>query len=144
MPRLYLLAVTSGSSVDQHTNNVTLFNLVEQINVLPGTPPPPRGLIPLEIHAYFLLGGHELDRPFEVRFALSSGSGLETYSDTFTHRSPSVRYRTRTGGLPFPPVTGHYELWLDWREAGSEAWKREPLRWPISILETDPRPRVTH
>ena len=32
MPSCYLLAVCGGSSLDQHSNNVTLFNLVEQIN----------------------------------------------------------------------------------------------------------------
>ena len=58
MPRCYLLTLCSGSALDQQSNNVTLFNLVEQLNVPPGVPPPPGGVIPLEIHAYFTVAPH--------------------------------------------------------------------------------------
>jgi hypothetical protein len=144
VPRCYLLAVCSGSSVDQQTNNATLFNLVEQINVAPGAPPPPRGLIPLEIHAYFQLEGSELDVPFEMRFVLVAATGLETPTDPQGYRSATVRYRTRTVGVPFPPVTGAYELRVDFRASGEHAWRRDPLRWPLSIVEFVPKPHVTH
>ena len=50
MPTCYLLSACVGSSIDQETNNITLFNLVEQINVPPNSPPPPNGVIPLEAH----------------------------------------------------------------------------------------------
>lgn len=144
MPRCYLLAVTSGSSLDQHSNNITLFNLVEQINVPPGTPPPPGGLVPLEIHAYWEMAAKELNERFEVRFALVGDSGLETYSEIFNHRSVTVRFRTRTMGMPYPPVMGGYKLRVDWRMEGTGEWKREPSAWPISITEVSPKPVVTH
>jgi hypothetical protein len=139
-----LLAVTSGSSLDQYSNNVTLFNLVEQLNVPPGAPPPQGGVIPLEVHAYFQLAPHEVNQAFDVRFAMVAASGLETLTDAFSHKSVTPRYRTRTVGLPFPPVPGQYELHVDWREAGSEGWHREPVAWPIAIVEASPRPPVTH
>ncbi|HEX4337165.1 MAG TPA: hypothetical protein VH062_14705 [Polyangiaceae bacterium] len=138
MPRCYLLASCSGSSVDQQSNNVTLFNLVEQINVAPGAPPPPRGLVPVEVHAYFHVAQHEFGRDFEVRFVMVAQSGLETPTDTFTHRAMTPRFRTRTFGLPFPPVSGHYELRVDVRLAGEESFRREPITWPITIVETSP------
>lgn len=144
VPVLYLLAVCVGSSLDQQSNNVTLFNMVEQINIPPGMPPPPKGLIPLEIHAYFRLAADELREPFEVRFALVANSGIETYSDVFTYKSVTPRYRTRTFGLPFPPVPDHYELRVDWRRHDGEHWRRDPLHWPLGIAEHRPTPRVTH
>jgi hypothetical protein len=146
VPRCYLLTVCSGSSLDQHSNNVTLFNLVEQVNLKPNAEPPPGTLIPVEVHAYFQCDPAELGQNFEVRFALvSMQTGLESVSDVFTHRSTTPRYRTRTGGLPLPPVTGAYELRLDWRLQGRTTFTRDTVCWPIHIVETEPQsPRVTH
>lgn len=143
MPKCYLLAVCAGSSLDQQSNNVTLFNLVEQLNVPPGVPPPPGGVIPLEIHAYFIVAPHETQVPFEIRFAMVAASGLETFSDIFSHRSVTPRFRTRTAGLPFPPVVGQYELRIDVRSGGA-SWAREAVFWPIVIVEASSRPAVTH
>jgi hypothetical protein len=139
-----LLTVCGGSSLDQHSNNVTLFNLVEQINLPPGAAPPRNRALPLEVHAYFLLLPHELAQPFEVRFAMVASTGLETLSDVFSHKSHTPRYRTRTLGLPFPPVTDHYRLRVDWRQAGAESWRREPVIWPINFVEASSTPTVKH
>jgi hypothetical protein len=141
-----LLTVCSGSSLDQHSNNVTLFNLVEQINLKPNAEPPPGTLVPVEVHAYFQCEPVELGQTFEVRFALVSlQSGLESLSDVFSHRSTTPRYRTRTGGLPLPPVPGPYELRVDWRFQGSNTFTRDHAVWPIALIEQEPpTPRVTH
>lgn len=144
MPRCYLLSVCSGSSLDQVSNNVSLFNLVEQLNVPPNAPPPPGGIVPLEVHAYFAFAQNELNDPFEVRFAMVAEQGLETYSETFTHRSSTMRFRTRTLGLPFPAVPGQYLLRVDLRPQGIGQWKRAESAWPIAIVEATPRPTVTH
>jgi len=144
MPRCYLLAVCSGSSLDQVSNNVSLFNLVEQLNVPPNAPPPPGGVVPLEIHAYFALGQNELSDPFEIRFVMVAEAGLESYSEVFTHRSTTLRFRTRTLGLPFPAVPGLYQLRVDVRLQGLGQWHRAEAAWPISIVEATPRPAITH
>jgi hypothetical protein len=144
VPKCYLLAVCSGSVLDQHSNNVTLFNLVEQLNVPPAAPPPPNGLIPLEIHAYFKLEPWELSSSFDVRFVMVAVSGLETFSEVLTHKSATPRYRTRTLGLPIPPVTGEYQLRVDVRATGTEGFTREAIEWPISIVELRPPPAVVH
>jgi hypothetical protein len=141
-----VLSLCSGSSLDQHSNNVSLFNLVEQINFQPGTAPAPGTLIPLEVHAYFHFAASELGFTFEVRFVLvSMDTGLESFSDTYPYRSTTPRYRTRTLGLPLPPVSGTYELRIDWRLSGSTTWSRESVAWPIAIVEASPQaPRITH
>ena len=144
MPSCYFLTVCAGSSVDQQTNNVTLFNLIEQITAPPGVPAPPRGLLPLEIHAYFSLRGQELGQGFEVRYVLVADSGLEHPSETFSHRSPTPHLRTRTAGLPFPPVAGSYVLRVDWRMGSEQGWRREPIAWPMLVVEAQPPPAVTH
>lgn len=150
MPTSYLLCVTAGSSVDQQSNNVTLFNLVEQINVPAGVPLPLEGAAPLEIHAYMVLEPAELNQPFEVRFVVvARDTGLETSSPTFLHRAVTTRYRSRTLGLPYPPVPGAYDLRLDWRFVGGPpsttgTWVRDTLRWPFVIAEIDPRPPTRH
>lgn len=144
MPKCYLLAVAGGSSLDRYTNNVTLFNLIEQLNFPKERPPPPGTVLPLEVHAYFELRPSELNRRFEVRFVLVAASGLETPTDGFSHKSATPRYRTRTVGLPVPPVAGSYDLRVDTRDEGAESWRREDLHWPLTIAETEPRPSVTH
>jgi hypothetical protein len=140
MPHCYFLAVTSGSSVDQHSNNVSLWNLIEQINVPQGAPPPPQGIVPVEIHAYFELSPMEVGRDLEVRFVMVAATGLESPTDAFAHRPITPRYRTRTFGLPFPPVAGQYGLRVDWRYAGEDGWHREQMAWPVAIVEATPPP----
>jgi hypothetical protein len=144
MPRCYLLTVAAGSALDQHSNNVSLFNVVEQINVPAGAQPPPRGIIPLELHAYWQLASREINQPFDMRFVMLADSGLETPSEIYTHKPATPRFRTRTLGLPAPPVVGHYELRVDWRESGTEGWSRESAAWPIAIVELRPQSAMVH
>jgi hypothetical protein len=141
----YLLCVSSGSAIDRQSNNVSLFSLVEQINV-PARVAPPRGaLIPVEVHAYFQLSSSQLDREFEMRFVLCADTGLETPSEIFRHRGTARRFRVRTLGLPCPPVVGQYSLQVDFRMVGDDVrWQRQAAAWPISLYEIEARPKVTH
>lgn len=143
MPHCYLLTLCGGSSLDQQSNNVTLWNLVEQVSLQPGQHPL-GAVLPLEIHAYFQFGPEELKENIQFRFSVVATTGLETTTDVFDHRALTPRYRTRTAGLPLPPVTGAYELRVDWRQAGAEGWIREDIAWPLSIVEAEPRPLTTH
>jgi hypothetical protein len=151
MAQCYLLCVTSGSSIDRQSNNVSLFSLVEQINLPPHAAPPPRAVIPLEIHAYFQLPEAQVNRDFELRFALCAESGLETLSDVFRHRVTAPRFRVRTLGLPYPPVFGQYSLQVDVRMLGEgqssregQPWQRQSAAWPIALYQMEERPRITH
>lgn len=144
MPHCYLLALTAGSSLDQGSNNITLFSLVEQINFRPGTSPPPGQKIPLEMHAYFRLDGHEMGHSVSIRFALVGQSGLETFSDSMTHRVATARFRTRSVGVPFPATLGQYDLRVEFRVGDEAPWQRDPISWPIAFVESSPSPPVTH
>jgi hypothetical protein len=146
MARCYFLCASRGSSLDQHSNNVSLFNLVEQITVPPGMAAARGGVIPIEVHAYFQLGADELNRQFELRMVLHAETGLETLSDPLRHRSQTPRLRVRIMGMPFPPVPGAYTLSIDFRLVGEDSgvWQRQSVGWPITLVESDPRPRVTH
>jgi hypothetical protein len=144
MPKCYFLTLCGGSSLDQHSNNVTLFNIVEQVNLQPNVDPPPGAFLPLEVHAYFLLGPGEISQPFELRFALVAPTGLELLTDATQHKSTTPRYRTRSLGVPAPAVPGNYELRVDIRKAGSEGFSRESLHWPLVVARVEPRPAVVH
>jgi hypothetical protein len=144
MPRCYLLTLASSSSVDQQSNNVSLFNVVEQVNLPRGVEPPPGALLPIEIHAYFQLEPGELNQRLEVRFALVADTGLEALTDAFPHKSATSRYRTRTMGVPVPPVPGNYQVRVDYRHAGGDQWKRDAAAWPLIVALAEARPAVTH
>jgi hypothetical protein len=144
MPKCYLLAIGSGSSVDQHSNNITLFNMVEQLNFPRQAWPPPGALLPLEMHAYLHLDASEVNQKFELRFVLVGDNGLETPTNAFPHRTTTSRYRTRTFGLPAPPGPGQYELRVEFRSDADGAWTRDPVVWPLLVASSEPRPNVTH
>jgi hypothetical protein len=144
MPKCYFLTLCGGSSLDQHSNNVTLFNIVEQVNLQHNADPPPGAFLPLEVHAYFQLGPQELQQPFEMRFALVAASGLELLTDPTPHKSATPRYRTRSLGLPAPSVAGNYQLCVDVKQPGQDGFTRETLHWPLVVARMEPRPSVVH
>jgi hypothetical protein len=144
VPHCYFLTVCSGSSVDQHTNNPSLFNLVEHIAIPPDAKQPPNGLIPLEVHAYWKLDPGEVNVDFHVRFVMVASTGLEAPSSTLKHRSSTLRFRTRTLGLPFPPVPDEYRLCVDFSFDGENDWHRQGQTWPINIRVVERKPMVTH
>lgn len=139
----YFLCVCQGSSVDRHSNNASLFSLVEQVN-LPETTLTERRMLPLEVHSYFFVSEEWIDRRFEMRFALVAPGGLETFSDGFKHRSKSERLRVRTLGLPQPPLFGDYRLYVETRLDEATEWLRHPAAWPLRWAPTSPKPAVTH
>lgn len=144
MPKCYFLALCSGSSLDQQSNNVSLFNMVEQVNLQPNVDPPPGAFLPLEVHAYFLLGPGEISQPFELRFAVVAPTGLEMLTDATPHKSTTPRYRTRSFGLPAPIVPGEYQLRVDVRQPGAEGFTRESVSWPLVVARLEPRPTTVH
>jgi hypothetical protein len=101
-------------------------------------------MVPLEVHAYWRLAPAEVSETFEMRFVLVAPTGLETSSDVFKHRSVTDRFRTRTLGLPYPPVKGGYELRVDWRLEGAEDWNREGPTWPVGFAEVERKPRIVN
>jgi hypothetical protein len=144
MPKCYFLTLCAGSSLDQQSNNVTLFNVIEQVNLQPNVDPPPGAFLPLEVHAYFLLGPGEVSQPFELRFAVVAPTGLELLTDASQHKSSTPRYRTRSYGLPAPIVPGTYQLCVDVRQPGTEGFTRENVSWPLVVARLEQRPDTVH
>lgn len=132
MPRAYLLAVCSGSSVDRELNNVSLFNLVEQVAV----PELQAGSnLPLELHAYWEAGPGELNAGFECRFVLlRDGEVSGSPSPAIRFQQDAPRVRARLLGLPVPG-SGPHRLGVEWRRLcdGEEPWTRESALWPIAF-----------
>lgn len=144
MPRCYFLGISSGSALDQGSNNVSLFNLIEQLNIPVGARPPPNGVIPVELHAYWMFEPQEVGRSFQTRHVLvSAGSGLELPTEVTQHQVKSHYFRTRSLGLPFPAVTGEYTLRVDWRSEDTGGWVRDLAIWPLKVVEVQPRASET-
>lgn len=124
---------------------MTLFNLIEQINLQPNAKPPQNGLIPAEMHAYWELEEHELNQDYQMRFVLVAlESGLETPTDPMQHRISTPRFRTRAVGLPFPAVVGRYLLRAEWRTEEGD-WRRDEATWPLNVAQVQPRnPSTVH
>src|SRR3989304_5863418 len=74
MPRVFLVAGCADSGIDQRSNNVSLFNLIEalQIAELPQR-------IPVEVHVYAEFDEAERGQPHELRFGLEDEHGSVTW-----------------------------------------------------------------
>ncbi len=144
VPSCYLITLCSGASLDQHSHNISLFNLVEQINLPPLSSVPGRQNLPLEVHAYLRMASGEENQVFEFRYALVSQNGLDSYSEPIVHQIKTPRYRMRSLGLPMPLTTGQYSIHLEYRRQGEEEFKRDPLGWPLTFRREEQAPSVTH
>jgi len=136
MPRAYLFAVCQASSLDQRTNNFSLFVLVEQLQCAQF---PAR--VPLEVHVYYEFEEVERGVPHEVRLELVNSAGDRVWqSPPTTVTTPSPRHRLILGpgpetvGIPFSEP-GYYHLFAKIRPAGRpQAEPHSTVGWP---LETD-------
>jgi hypothetical protein len=128
MPNCYLLALCHSSSLDNSTNNWSLFNLIEQIKVreFPFQPP-------FESHAYWRFNPDEYEIDFEMRLILVSDHGLATQSNPLPLRSNTARLRIRVTGAPPIERPGNYELRVEWRRQGTDSWTRCDSVWPLQV-----------
>jgi hypothetical protein len=133
MPHCYLLAVAFASALDRDSNNWSLFNLTEQVQLPPDAPPPgPSVGLPLEIHCYWLFSDAELNQDFEWRLIVGAGGQEARIAAPFPLRSDKRRQRIRTKGLPFL-FEGETIVQVEWCERGTANWKREDALWPLLI-----------
>ena len=105
MPRCYLLAVCRSSSIDQVSNNLSLFTMIEQLEAARESIPSealsslapevrPSVVFDTELHICWLFTEEELGRPFVIRYVVYE-SGEEVlagapYSFCITHASVST------------------------------------------------------
>lgn len=131
MATAYLIDVAYGSSLDQRTNNFTLFNLVERV-ALPHVPQP----LPLELHAYFDIPVEERRREHELRFVLLSESGTASFSRAFQFTPRSARHRLRATGMVVQEF-GRQRILVETRLRGEDdnRWTRSVFSWPLEVRE---------
>jgi len=133
MPDCYLLAVVERSSIDRDTNNFSLYNLIETVQ-LKGTEQTPEGgraLLPLELHAYWLLEDADLGREFQWRFVAVGEEG-EQCSKPFPTVSEKRRMRYRVQGFPVL-AEGDTRLFVEWRFEDADGWQRCAAYWPLEV-----------
>ena len=127
MPDCYLLAVCSGSALDQSSNNFSLFGLVEQLQVREAP-----SVLPLEVHVYWEFEPAELNEEFEMRLVLiRDGRDLSTSAPIPFH-SATPRFRIRLAGFE-AREPGSFHLKVDWQRPGSSNWNRMAISWPIQV-----------
>ena len=127
MPECYLLAISSGSSLDNDTNNWSLFKLVEQVGV-PHTP----GILPLEIHTYWLFEPEEYKINFDIRLVLVNREGGRLESKSIVLSSQTPQHRVRITGLPIDGF-GFHKLRVEWRKQDADQWEQCPIFWPLRV-----------
>lgn len=134
MLRCYLLALCTGSSLDRDLNNLTLFNVVEQVTVSADF----LGQVaPIEVHAYFMVEDASANNSeFEMRVIRTPTDGAEDFGGPLPFSSKDgPRIRVRVQSLRLPTAFGSYTLRLEWRLQGTTEWQAELVRWPLVMIE---------
>lgn len=125
----------SRSSTDKETNNVSLFDVIEQLNVLAPDPIPDGAGIPIQSELVTLWSRENPEEPGRTggRVRLLSPNASVAFAQEFDinllehHR---VRTQLRMNGFPLRGF-GRYLLVVEQRQ-GEDAW-REVARIPIQL-----------
>lgn len=137
LPHPYLVAVCGSSSVDQRSNNFSLFVLVEavQLPVVPTT-------LPLEMHVYYEFEEAEVGRPYQVRVELVDQRGISRWQSPWTPvTSLSRRHRVVLAGLGIPDA-GYFHLFAAMRPDGEpvDDAQRSSFGWPFEVTRAEAPP----
>ena len=131
MPRCYLLAICSGSSLDESTNNFSLFNLVERVQFRTiGTA---NLTLPVGVHAYWSFTPEELGQSYEARWVVCTRNGAEVIGQAHALHSTSPHFRMRMVGLGVPAISGSCEIHVESRLAACDPWTRDLAAWPLTL-----------
>jgi hypothetical protein len=127
--------ICSRSIIDRDTNNVSIYNVIEQINV-PGEPQPDRVLdIIVEIVTLWVRSDFDVPSHGDARLTFISASGQRGGSVEFElDLSEFERLRTRRlfEGLPVAEPGRH--TWLvELRNEGEEEWQ-EVASVPLKVV----------
>jgi hypothetical protein len=141
VPRAFLVAVCAASSLDQRSNNFSLFQLIEEIH-LKAVPV----VIPLEIHMSWEFEEHERGRSYEWRIKIVDPSGLTAWaSSPGSFSSNTRRFRQVSGGLRLERP-GNFHVVVETRASGEpgEPWQPQAIRWPleVALLPDEPAPAL--
>lgn len=114
----------SRSSIDRETNNVSLFDVLEQITIEDWAGHP--GLVPGQFELVSLWSRYELDRPSrgEARLTLRTpggGTHAEQMQPIDLREYRRLRNRTRLPAIPID-VPGSYRFVIECRQMDQEEW----------------------
>jgi hypothetical protein len=122
----FLLTLAQGCALDRYTNNFSLFSVLEEV-----TPSAYPARLSVTTVAFFLIEERERGVEHEVRLAIDH-QGVESFTSAPLAFTPSGRrHRVRMNGLVLPEP-GAYEVHIDWRLKGADAWQREAVAWPLA------------
>lgn len=129
----------SHSSIDTETNNVSLLNVVEQINPV-GLAADAKGILPMQIEIVSLwMRDGVPGRGFARMVIEAPDSVLEPTDEMMIDLSPEAttrfRSRLRLAGVPFEGY-GIYWFRVEYREGPGEEWV-EVARLPIEMKASD-------
>lgn len=127
----YFLGVCRGSALDRDTNNFTLFQLLEEVQV----PEPLLGqTLPFEMHFYLAVTGESINAPSEFQIVWKEQDGREQPgANVFRLELSHDRVRNRTFALQLPIKAGAYRIYLEWRTPNTKPWTRSVASWPLTI-----------
>lgn len=117
--------VCGRSSTDRDSGNISLFDVVEQVNVLGPLPDPAtRPAIPVQYEVVSLWARQQLDQPEEglARVRLVGPNGVELFGQGFVvNLTQHVRMRTQLRSAALPVVgTGIYTFHTDIQRADQQ------------------------
>ncbi len=120
MPDCYMLAICRGTSIDQATNNLTIFGIVEGVA---GDNYP--GILPLEIISIWSFTPEDYRVEFEVRIIthdIQSANKAPHFSDPIALIAEGSRLRLAMQGGVYLDGPGYKRLSMQIREKGTENW----------------------
>jgi hypothetical protein len=136
--RCYILTACAGTAVDRDTNNVTMFNMMEEA-LLPA-PFVAGALVGIQTLVGLQAGPGELGREVDVRLVWCKVDAGDEPSVVHRIQVTHPRVRIRAALLKLPTTPGQYDLRLEWKWAGEEEqWHREAATWPL-LLSVQPDP----
>jgi hypothetical protein len=117
--------VCGRSTTDRESGNISIFDVVEQVNVLGPLPDPAtRPAIPMQYEIVSLWARQQLDQPEEAqaRVRLIGPNNAEILGQGFAvNLTQHVRMRTQLRSIGFPVVgTGIYTFYVDIQRANEE------------------------
>ncbi len=137
--RFDLLLSCVGSAIDKDSGALSLFNIIDEIQV------PAEALgqpVPIETH-FHVTSIEESGREVEVRVIWRNAEGIETPSlaPTLAFLPRHQRMKVRSLVTVLPAAFGSYRRHVEWRYKGSDEWQRDVLS-STFVIRPEPVPEA--
>lgn len=126
MINLIYAVICSGSSIDGETNNVSLFNILDQITIYDHPKKNGAVSIPFEIFTSWIRANPEIPGKGIQRILYKGPSGKTLGSvETMIDLSNAERFRNRVKFSTLPVKTsGRHTFLIEYQEEGENKWKK--------------------